>query len=422
MLIGNGTTQGKLTEQDIRGFFKKAAEEKTFDDKKVLAVFPDHTRSGPVPIFFKAFCDILGPRTKKLDFMIALGTHPPMTNEMIEEHFGITKQDRIGKYKDFNIFNHTWDKSEENIEVGRLLREDVKRISNGLLDEDVRVSVNKKVNKYDLIAICGPVFPHEVVGFSGGNKYLFPGISEAEIINFFHWLGALMTNPKIIGNKYTAVREVVEMCAAMVKPYKHAFCYVVNKGDIAGVYIDEVKSAWSAAADLSDKLHITYKDRFYHTVLSCAPKMYDDIWTGGKCMYKMESVVEDGGKLIIYAPHIDEISYTHGKVLDKIGYHTKDYFIKQMDKFEDMPKGVMAHSTHVKGIGTYENGVEKPRINVCLATKIPKERCEKVNLGYIDPDTINIDDYKDKEDEGVLYVPKAGEMLYKVKNGPDWQK
>ena len=102
-------------------------------------------------------------------------------------------------------------------------------------------------------------------------------------------------------------------------------------------------------------------------------------------MYKLEPVVADGGKLIIYAPHITEVSYTHGKVLDRIGYHVRDYFLKQMDKFKDIPRASLAHSTHVRGIGTFENGVEKPRVNVILATGIPKERCDKINLGYMDP-------------------------------------
>ncbi|MFH0921004.1 MAG: lactate racemase domain-containing protein [Fibrobacterota bacterium] len=411
----------KLTETEVRAIFKQAAAAGTFKGQKVLAVFPDHTRSGPVPIFFRAFCDYVGASAARLDFLIALGTHMPMTDAMIEEHFGISTEERKGKYGKFGVFNHAFDDPKENIKVGTLTQDETRRISNGLLDEDVPVEINRRVLDYDLLVICGPVFPHEVVGFSGGNKYLFPGIAAAEIINFFHWLGALVTNPKIIGNKMTVVRKVVEICAAMVKKPKFAFCYVVDHGDIAGLYAGEAQEAWGAAADLSNALHITYMDRAFHTVLSCAPKMYDDIWTAGKCMYKLEPVVSDGGTLIIYAPHVTEVSYTHGKVLDKIGYHTRDYFAKQMDKFQGVPRGVIAHATHVRGIGTFEGGVEKPRVKVVLATGIPKERCERINLGYMDPKSINISEYQNREAEGILYIPKAGEMLYKLKSMPKWQ-
>jgi len=146
--------------------------------------------------------------------------------------------------------------------------------------------------------------------------------------------------------------------------------------------------------------------------------MYDDIWTAGKCMYKLEPVVADGGRLIIYAPHVKEISVTHGEVIGQVGYHTRDYFLKQWDSFKQYPWGVLAHCTHVKGIGTYENGVERPRVNVVLATQIPPNVCEKVNLGYLDPNSIRPEEYADREEEGILYVPKAGETLYRLRNAP----
>ena len=134
-------------------------------------------------------------------------------------------------------------------------------------------------------------------------------------------------------------------------------------------------------------------------------------------MYKLEPAIADGGEVIIYAPHISEVSYTHGKVIDEIGYHVRDYFVKQWDKFKDYPWGVVAHSTHLRGVGTYdaETKIERPRIKVTLATQISEERCRQINLGYIDPATINPADWAGREDEGILLVPKAGEMLYRVK-------
>jgi nickel-dependent lactate racemase len=232
----------------------------------------------------------------------------------------------------------------------------------------------------------------------------------------FHWLGALITNQGIIGQKYTPVRAVVDRAATFLPMERMCCSLVVTGHDLAGLYIGTPEEAWSAAADLSDKLHILYKERPFHTVLSCAPKMYDDLWTGGKCMYKLEPVVADGGTLIIYAPHITEVSVSHGEIIEQVGYHVRDYFVKQWDAFKHLPAGVLAHSTHVRGVGTFEQGVEKPRVNVVLATGIAKEVCEKINLGYRDPATIRIEEFKDQEDKGVLYVAKAGEMLYRLKN------
>ncbi len=288
-------------------------------------------------------------------------------------------------------------------------------ISHGMMRQAVDVKINKMVFDYDLLFIIGPTFPHEVVGFSGGNKYLFPGIAGQEIIDMFHWLGALITNVAIIGKKHTPVRQVVDMAAAMVPVPRFCASLVVQDGGLAGLFTGSPEQAWEKAADLSEKVHIISKSKPYRQVLSCAPPMYDELWTGGKCMYKLEPVVADGGELIIYAPHIDKISVTHGEKIKRIGYHVRDYFVKQMSAFRDIPGGVMAHSTHVKGLGTFEHGKEKPRIQVTLATGIPREICQQINLGYRDPNTIKPKQWQNREHEGILCVPKAGETLYRLK-------
>jgi nickel-dependent lactate racemase len=150
-------------------------------------------------------------------------------------------------------------------------------------------------------------------------------------------------------------------------------------------------------------------------VLSCPAERYDDLWTAAKAMYKTEPVVADGGEVIIYAPHITEVSYTHGKRIDAVGYHVRDYFLKQWDRFRDVPGAILAHSTHVKGKGTYDapSGVESPRIQVTLATGIPEERCRRINLGYRDYHTIDPRTWPTDDDN--LYVPHAGETLYRLR-------
>ena len=237
------------------------------------------------------------------------------------------------------------------------------------------------------------------------------------MLNFFHWLGAVITNPMINGTKHTPVREVVDKAASLITVPKLFFSLVVHHGDLHGLYVGTPEEAYDRAADLSSQLHVVYVEKPFRRVLSCAPKMYDDIWTAGKCMYKLEPALADGADLIIYAPHVDEVSYTHGRVLDEVGYHVRDYFRTRMEQFEQYPRGVLAHSTHVKGIGTFIDGVEEPRVNVILATQIPKERCDRINLGYMDPASIHPEEWDGRESEGVVRIPKAGEMLYRLAEG-----
>ena len=416
-MIGLGSTTENLTEENVRSLLGQALADAHFDGERVLVIIPDSTRTAPIPMMFRLLYEILGERVARLDYLIALGTHPPMPEEAIAKLVGASATERAANYPRSEVYNHLWDNPDTFVNLGQITAAEIKEITGGLMHEAVDVRLNKMVFDYDQIIICGPTFPHEVVGFSGGNKYFFPGIGGAEVINFSHWLGAVITSYDVIGTQYTPVRQVIDKAAGFIDKPKLCLSMVVKGNDLAGLYIDTPEEAYKAAAELSSQLHIVWIDKPYKRVLSVMPEMYDDIWTGAKGMYKMEPAIADGGEVVIYAPHIDEISYTHGKLLDEVGYHVRDYFMKQWDKFKDYPGGVLAHSTHLCGMGEYDaaTGIETPRIKVTLATRVPEERCRRLNLGYIDPDTINPDEWRNREDEGILLVPKAGEMLYRVK-------
>jgi nickel-dependent lactate racemase len=410
-----------VTAEQVADIMAQACPAKNYRGKKVLVIVPDGTRTAPVGLLFQTLFAQLGVVTGAFDVMIALGTHQPMTEEAICGRLEITSAERRGKYRSVRFINHEWNNPAALKNIGTIPSAEISKLTEGRFAMDVPVEINKRVYDYDQIVIIGPVFPHEVVGFSGGNKYLFPGVGGPQILNFFHWLGGVVTNPMIIGNKWTAVRKVVDHAGSMVNINKLCFCMVVRPDkSLAGVFAGTPESAWDEASELSKQVHITYVNKPFHTILSCAPAMYDEIWTAGKCMYKLEPVLADGGELIIYAPHITEVCVSHGKTIEEVGYHCRDYFLKQWDKFKHHPWGVLAHSTHVRGIGTYENGVEKCRAKVTLATQIPRDKCEAINLGYRDPKSINVEDFADRENEGVLLVRKAGEMLYQLKNPPGW--
>jgi nickel-dependent lactate racemase len=400
--------------ETIEAVVREALKGLPADGKKVLCIIPDHTRSMPMPAVFRSVCDALTPRAERLDFLIALGTHPPMSPKMISKHLGMPQRERKARWPKVRVFNHAWDNPGELTTIGTLGVKDIARLTEGRMKEAVEVKINRRVLDYDILLIAGPVFPHEVAGFSGGNKYFFPGISGPEILNLFHWLGALITNRSIIGVKHTLVRDVIDAAAALIPKQKYALCFTVVARETRGIYFGRPEAAWDAAASVSARTHIIYKQRPFQSVLAIAPPMYEDLWVAGKCMYKLEPVVADGGELIIYAPHVKEVSYTHGALIRQIGYHVRDYFVKQQDRFRDIPGGILAHSTHVRGGGTYERGHEKPRVNVVLATGIPEDVCREINLGYRDPATIDINDWRNREPEGKLLVERAGEILYRL--------
>ena len=415
-LVGAGQVTGALSGNEVRGLVTDALDGASLDGKRVLVIIPDSTRTAPIPLFFRLFHEVLWGRVAALDFVVALGTHQPMSEEALHELVGITVEERRSTFAGVGLFNHRWDLPDTLVTVGTIPSAEIEKLSNGLLVQDVAVSLNRLVLEYDHLIVCGPVFPHEVVGFSGGNKYFFPGIGGPEVINFTHWLGALITSYEVIGSGYTPVRAVIDRAASFIDLPKLCFSLVVGSEGLAGLYAGSPEEAWEAAAALSARLHIVYVDKPLRCVLSIMPEMYADLWTAAKGMYKMEPAIADGGEVVIYAPHISEISYTHGRVIDEVGYHVRDYFVKQWGRFQRYPWGVLAHSTHLRGIGAYdaEAGIETPRIKVTLATGIPEERCRRVNLGYLDPAGIDVEEWEDREAEGMLVVPKAGEMLYRL--------
>jgi len=419
-VIGKGYEDGYLTEAEARHLTAEALAWANLEGKRVLVIIPDHTRTAPIPLFFGLFHELIGPstgsvcRAAALDYLVALGTHQPMDDLALSRLVGVPMQD--GRAGQTRVLNHRWDLPDTFVTLGTITMDETLALSNGMLSLDLPVRLNKMILDYDHLIVCGPVFPHEVVGFSGGNKYFFPGISGPEVINFTHWLGALITSMVVIGTKQTPVRQAIDRAASFIPVPRSCFGLVVKGEGLAGLYVGLPEVAWSAAADLSAKLHIVYVDRPFQRVLSVMPEMYDDLWTAAKGMYKLEPAIADGGEVIIYAPHITEVSYTHGKIIDKIGYHIRDYFLKQWDRYKAFPWGVLAHSTHLRGMGTFENGVERPRIKVTLATGISEERCRRINLGYMDPATIDPEEWANREDEGILLVRKAGEMLYKIRD------
>ena len=411
-VAGKGVADGYLSGEELHAIAREGLGGLAVDGRRVLVIIPDGTRTMPMPLMFELIEQELGTRVAVLDYLVALGTHTPMTDAQLSAHVGRTVVN--GRAGARNVFNHRWDDPSAYARLGTIPARDVADLTGGRLRQDVPVALNRLATEYDHVLICGPVFPHEVAGFSGGAKYLFPGIAAPEIIHFTHWLGALITSYAVIGTIDTAVRAVINRAASLLDTPISLLAVVVTHHGVAGMFCGDVHEAWRRAAVLSSQRHIVWVDEPYERVLAIMPPMYADLWTAGKGMYKSEPVVADDGEVIIYAPHVTEVSRTHGRMIAEVGYHCRDYFVAQWDRFKQYPGGILAHSTHVKGNGTYDaaTSVESPRVQVTLATGISREQSALVNLGYRDPHTVDPRDFEG--DPKTLVIPRAGEMLYRI--------
>ena len=396
-LFGRGTqdTNGRrLSPADVKDICEAALADLPLDGKRVLVLIPDHTRHAPIDLFFRVLSDHLLPRVRVLDYMVATGTHAAMEPERLYRHVGLTAAEHQQRYSRVRFFNHEHQKLGDLVSLGTLPGDEVADLTQGLFAQDIPVTINRKATEYDHILIVSPVVPHEAMGFAGGNKYLFPGIAGLELVEKFHWLAAVITNPVINGIKHTPTRKVIDRAVQFLPVPRTCFAFTVDAHhQLACLYAGTPEEAWSKAADSSAQLHIKYLDKPVKRVLGLTPPIYEEVWVAGKAMYKLEPIVADGGELVIHGPHIKAVSFMHGPRIARIGYHVRDYFVKR--------------------IGTFENGTEHARVTVTLATSVPRPECEDINLAYRDVRDIEVARWKDDPD--TLVVEEAGQVLYRLK-------
>ena len=410
-----------LGAERIAGFVREQLATVAVDGRSVCVLVPDGTRTCPLPLLLSAVHGALAGRVSALTVLIALGTHGAMSEPALAAHLGYPHGELDGRYPGMRVLNHRWQDPAALTTIGTISAARMASLSDGLLGVEVPVRINREVLEHDVALVVGPVFPHEVVGFSGGNKYFFPGVSGQEMINLSHWLGALITSASIIGTRgVTPVRALINEAAAMIPGRRLAFCVVTGAepDSLCSVSFGEPEEAWAAAADVSAQTHVRYLDAPVRRVLSMMPARYDEIWTGAKGFYKVEPVVADGGQVVIYAPHITQIAAQHPDLLE-IGYHCRDYFTRQWDTFSRYHLADLAHSTHLRGAGTYDpaTGREDLRVTVTLATGIPEAVVRSVSLDYLDPALV--DPHAWAADPGTMVVPDAGEHLFRLRELPD---
>lgn len=431
--IGDATAV--LDADQVVGFVHEQLAAHPFDGRSVCVLVPDATRTCPLPLLMRAVHGALHGRVGRLTVLVALGTHAPMEEEALAAHLGYEPGRLEDTYPGVTVVNHEWWKPETFADLGTVPASRIRELSEDRMDLEVPVLLNRAVVEHDVALVLGPVLPHEVVGISGGNKYFFPGVGGQKIIDVSHWLGALITSAEIIGTTgITPVRALIDDGAALIPSEKLALCAVTAEtadGAVDGAIgaavatpartsglhslsFGDTRASWASAAEVCAATHVTYRDAPVRRVLSIIPEMYDEIWTGAKGFYKLEPVVADGGEVIIYAPHITEVSSTHKEIYE-IGYHCRDYFVEQWDRFSHIHWGVLAHSTHLRGAGTYDadTGEERLRVQVTLATSIREDVCRSINLGYLDPGSVDPDEFA--ADPDTLVVPRAGEMLFRLR-------
>lgn len=384
--------------------------------ERVLAIIPDKTRDDNTDFLFPVATEFLTQSgVASFDALIAQGTHPPMSQTQ--------KLSKIGRNSfSGHLFDHRWDQPEELITLGELSASTVKELTGGLIEQAVAVSVNKLLTPgvYDTVLVFGATVPHEVAGFAGGAKYFFPGVAGPELTHTTHWLGALAGIENIIGQVETPTRRLIEAATDLIPAQIISINSVVSRepsGDLVtyALFAGEIREAFRRAAEVSRRVHIRYTGRKYQTVVALLDQHYDEMWVGGKASYKLGAIIEDGGELIIYAPHLTKLSETHGALIEKYGYAPLESVRDMLGASQELRENlcIAAHLAHVAYAGrTDEHGRIVPRYHITMATGLDEETCKLVNLGYLDHRTLDVDAMSLRPD--TLVVKDAGRDLYSV--------
>jgi len=382
--------------------------------ERVLAIIPDKTRDDNTDLLFPIANQYLIERgVACFDALVAQGTHPPMTDAQKRLKIGLPEF--AGR-----IFDHCWDRADEIVTLGELSVETVSALTGGLIDHAVPVTINKLLGPgvYDTVLVFGATVPHEVAGFAGGAKYFFPGVAGPELTHTTHWLGALAGIENTIGQVETPTRKLIEAAVELVPARIISLNSVVSRGDDGklityALFTGDIKDAFRRAAAVSREVHIRYTGRKYKRVIALLDPHYDELWVGGKASYKLGAVIEDGGELIIFAPHLNKLSATHGALIEKYGYAPLESVRDMLGVSQELRENlcIAAHLAHVAYAGrTDADGNIVPRYRITMASGIDEQTCKRVNLGYLDYRTF---DYR-TTDPDTLIVNDAGRDLYKI--------
>lgn len=416
---GFGSPDSDLKVDEMRAIVEAALAEVP-SGARVLAIIADKTRDDNTPILFPIAANFLHEiGAAKFDALVAQGTHPPMTDEEKLAKIGASRFSDIPLLG--SVFDHRWDDPAELTTIGTLSAEDVSELTGGLINEPVPLTVSRHVADYDHILIFGGTVPHEVAGFAGGAKYFFPGVAGPELTNATHWLGACATIENIIGRVETPTRRTIEAAADHIPAKVIAFTSTITRDEndrqrTHALFAGDYRLSLRRAAEVSRVVHVKYTGRKYKRVVALLDEHYEDLWLGGKASYRLGGVIEEGGELIIFAPHLKAISDTHGAAIERFGgYAPLEVVRERVARDAELRSNlcVAAHLAHVSFAGRQlESGEYVSRYRITLASQVDADTCRRVNLDYLDPNTFRIDEFE--ADPDTLIVERAGRDLYLV--------
>jgi len=325
-----------------------------------LIVCDDISRPTPAYKVIPAVLEELhaaGISDERIEFMMALGTHRPMTEEEMRAKVGDAIYDR------YPVHNHEWD----NPAALEYL---------GATEQGVEVWINRRVMQADLVVGIGRIMPIDVCGFTGGGKILFPGCCGEITNSDMHWARVEADSREIVGTRDNIVRAGIDALAR-----KAGLDFIVN------IIMDSHKRILDCVAGDLVEAHREgcRRARRYHEVR--VPHQADivvvdghpfdiEFWQVNKAVDTAGLVVRQGGVVICVSPCYEGFSRTHADVLLKYGYRPREQIVRLVAEGEIEHKVVAVHMVQVA-----EVAIDKATLYL-VTCGISRQDVERVGLHF----------------------------------------
>ena len=267
--------------------------------QKVCIICDDNTRPTPVDQILKALLPRLaraGVDRNDISIVLALGSHRPMTEEEILNKLGA---EVVSRYR---VLNSEFENSDSLVQVGTSELGTPIRVFKPIMESDIRIGI-------------GSVVPHGCMGWSGGAKILYPGVTAADIVSEFHVMQGVRKE-FLVGMVESPTRLAVEKWTKSIGLH-----YIINtvldkKLRLYRVAAGHYIQAHRKAVEYAQQVYGIHLTRQPDVILTSAYPIYIDFWQCGKAVYAPVKVIKPGGELLVLAscqegvgPHPNMLPY-----------------------------------------------------------------------------------------------------------------
>lgn len=272
--------------------------------RRALILCDDNTRPTPIAQMLPWLLEELHENNSAIEiaFLIASGTHRPMTAQEKEQKLGAEA------LRGYPVFDHRWDDTSMLVDLGRT-------------PLGAPVQVNRALLEADLIIGVGHVAPHRMAGFGGGGKIVQPGVCGAVTTGRTHWAAAQFATAELMGQAENAIRAEMNSVAAAAGLKAIVNVVLNTKNEIVGCFCGDPVAAHWAACQLAEQVYGGDLPGLADIVVIESYPGDLDLWQASKALAASEIAVKPHGVVILVAPCPEGVSCEHPTLLD-YGYRS----------------------------------------------------------------------------------------------------